>query len=157
MESYFEWLQNLSLPAWIAQSDSIWSFPFVLFIHSLGMGLSAGPAFVVGLRLLGAGAPLRVSSLRVMSQIFLAGFALNLATGVTLFAAHATITGYVPIYYAKLALIGVGLVLFVPLRRFVDSNASDGPIPPRIKALALLSVATWIGVITTGRLIAYFS
>ena len=157
MESFFEWLQGLSLSTFIAESDSIWSFPTVLFLHSVGMGLSAGSAFVVGLRLLGVGHPLPVSSLRVLFKIFWGGFVLNFVTGSVLFAAHATTTGYVPMYYAKLALILVGVILVFPMRRFVDSDASDGVSPIHVKALALVSLGVWIGVITTGRLIAYFS
>ena len=157
MESFFEWLQSLSLSTWIAESDSIWSFPTVLFLHSVGMGLSAGSAFIVGLRLLGVGHPLPVSSLRVLFKIFWGGFVLNLVTGSVLFGAHATTTGYVPMYYAKLALILIGVILVFPMRRFVDSDASDGVIPARLKAVALVSLGVWIGVITTGRLIAYFS
>ena len=157
MESFLEWLQSLSLSTWIAESDSIWSFPTVLFLHSVGMGLSAGTAFVIGLRLLGVGHPLPVSSLRVLFKIFWGGFVLNLLTGSVLFAAHATTTGRVPMYYAKLALILVGVILVFPMRKFVDSDASDGAIPGHVKALALASLGVWIGVITTGRLIAYFS
>jgi len=157
MESFFEWLQSQSVPTWVSESDSIWGFPTVLFLHSVGMGLSAGAAFIIGLRLLGVGRPLPVSSLRVLFKIFWGGFVLNFVTGSLLFAAHATTTGYVPMYYAKLALILVGVILLFPMRRFVDSDASDGVIPARLKAVALVSLGVWIGVITTGRLIAYFS
>jgi hypothetical protein len=157
MESFFEWLQSQSVPTWVSESDSIWGFPTVLFLHSVGMGLSAGAAFIIGLRLLGVGRPLPVSSLRVLFKIFWGGFVLNFITGSLLFAAHATTTGYVPMYYAKLALILVGVILLFPMRRFVDSDASDGVIPARLKAVALVSLGVWIGVITTGRLIAYFS
>jgi hypothetical protein len=156
MESFFEWLQSQSVPTWVSESDSIWGFPTVLFLHSVGMGLSAGAAFIIGLRLLGVGRPLPVSSLRVLFKIFWGGFVLNFVTGSLLFAAHATTTGYVPMYYAKLALILVGVILLFPMRRFVDSDASDGVIPAHLRALALVSLGVWIGVITTGRLIAYF-
>ena len=157
MESFFEWLQSQSVPTWISESDSIWGFPTILFLHSVGMGLSSGAAFIIGLRLLGIGHPLPVSSLRVLFKIFWGGFVLNFITGSLLFAAHATTTGYVPMYYAKLALILIGVILVVPMRRFVDSDASDGVIPARLRAVALVSLGVWIGVITTGRLIAYFS
>src|SRR5262245_48247654 len=155
MERFFEWLQGLSIPTWIAESDSVWSFPTVLYLHSVGMGLSAGVMFIIALRFLGMGRPLPVSSLRVLFKVFWGGFVLNLVTGSLLFAAHATSTGYVPMYYAKLALIAVGVVLAVPMGKFADSDASDGLIPSRVKALAFVSLAVWVGVITTGRLIAY--
>ena len=157
MGSYLEWLQDLPFPMWIAGSESLWSFPFVLFLHAIGMGLSVGTAFVICMRLVGVGRPLPVSSLRVFFKIFWGGFFLNLVTGSILFAAHATITGYIPMYYAKLALIAVGMVVSVPIRTFVDGDASDGAIPSRVKGLAALSLVVWVAVITTGRLIAYVS
>jgi len=140
---------------WIAGSESLLSFPLVLFLHSVGMGLSAGSAFILGMRLVGVGRPLPVSSLRIFPKIFWAGFFLNLVTGSILFAAHATSTGYIPMYYLKLALIAVGVVLSIPIRTFVDGDASDGTVPSRVRGLATLSLLVWTAVITTGRLIAY--
>ena len=155
MASYLEWLQDLPFSMWIAGSESLLSFPLVLFLHSVGMGLSAGSAFILGMRLVGVGHPLPVSSLRIFPKIFWAGFFLNLVTGSILFAAHATSTGYIPMYYLKLALIAVGVVLSVPIRTFVDGDASDGTVPSRVRGLATLSLLVWTAVITTGRLIAY--
>jgi hypothetical protein len=155
LESYFEWLQSLPSSVWISQSESIWAYPLVLFLHSVGMGLSVGSASVICLRLLGVARPLPVSSLRVLFRIFWGGFYLNLVTGSLLFAAAATTTGYIPIYYVKLILILFGMILSIPIRRFVDGDASDHVIPAGIRALAALSLVIWTGVITTGRLIAY--
>src|SRR5258705_9877227 len=155
MASYFEWLQDLPLSMWIAGSESLLSFPLILFLHSIGMGLSAGSAFVICMRLVGVGRPLPVSSLRVFFKIFWGGFFLNLVTGSLLFAAHATTTGYVPMYYIKLSLIAAGMVLSLPIRKFVDGETRDGAVPSHVKGLAALSLLVWVAVITTGRLIAY--
>jgi hypothetical protein len=157
MDSYFDWLQSLPFSVWIAESDSVLGFPLVLFLHSLGMGLSAGSAFVIALRLLGVGGSLQLSALRLLAMVFWGGFVLNLLSGSILFAARATLTGHIPIYYAKLGLILVGVLLSVPLRSFVDSAPRDGATPARIKAFAALSLVVWVGVIATGRFIAYFS
>jgi hypothetical protein len=157
MASYLEWLQDLPFSMWIAGSESLLSFPLVLFLHSVGMGLSAGSAYVVCMRLVGVGRPLPVSSLRIFFKIFWGGFFVNLVTGTILFMAHATSTGYVPMYYLKLALIAVGMLLSLPIRKFVDGPASDGAIPSRVRGLAALSLIVWTAVITTGRLIAYVS
>ena len=46
-------------------------------------------------------------------------------------------------------------LLSIPIRKFVDGQASDSTIPSRVKALAAVSLLVWISVITTGRLIAY--
>jgi len=156
MDSFFDWLQNTGISVWIAESDSIWGFPFILFAHSLGMGLSAGSAFVVGLRLLGIGRPIPVSSFQMFFKIFWIGFVLNLASGTLLFVAHATSTGHVPMYYAKLLFILFGVLVSIPIRRFIDHDG-DRSVPARIKVMAGVSVALWLAVITTGRLIAYVS
>ena len=155
MESFFEWLQALSVSNWIATDESIWSFPTILFFHSVGMGLTAGVMFIICLRLVGVGRPLPVSSLRMLFSIFWWGFVLNAITGSLLFAAHATITGNQPIYYAKLVLIALGVVLAVPLQQFVKGDASDGIIPVSVRGFAAVALAVWVGVITTGRFIAY--
>src|ERR671935_711 len=55
MSSYFEWLQDLPFSMWIAGSESLLSFPLVLFLHSVGMGLSAGSAYIVCMRLVALG------------------------------------------------------------------------------------------------------
>jgi len=155
MESFFEWLQGLSIANWIATDESIWSFPLILFLHSVGMGLTAGVMFMICLRLVGIGRPLPVSSMRMLFRIFWAGFVLNAITGSLLFAAHATITGNQPIYYAKLGLIAIGVALTFPLQKFVDGDGSDGSIPAGVKGMAAVGLAVWVGVITTGRFIAY--
>lgn len=155
MESYLNWLQSLPPSIWVTESESVWAYPFVLFLHSVGMGLSAGLAFIIDLRLLGVGKPLRVSSLRQLFTVFWFGFVLNAASGTLLFMGAAASTGYVPMYYAKLTMIFFGLLTLVPIRTFVDSDRADAAIPSRVKALAVASFLLWVGVITAGRLIAY--
>jgi hypothetical protein len=155
MEPCFEWLRALPTSVWISESESLLAYPLILFLHSVGMACSVGVAFVIALRLLGLASLVRVSSLRLLFTVFWGAFFLNLVTGSLLFAAAATTTGYSPMYYSKLGLIAIGLILSVPIRRFVDGSASDEAVPDRIKGAAAVSLVVWIGVITTGRLIAY--
>ena len=155
MESYLNWLQGLPPSIWVSESESLWAYPLVLFLHAVGMGLSAGLAMVIDLRLLGVGKPLRVSSLRQLFTIFWGGFVLNAASGTLLFMGAAASTGYVPMYYAKLTMIFFGLLTMLPIRAFVDGDRADAEIPSRVKTFAAVSFLLWVGVITAGRLIAY--
>ena len=41
------------------------------------------------------------------------------------------------------------------LRRFVDSDQSDGAVPPAVRNIAYACIVLWLAVITSGRLIAY--
>lgn len=158
MASFFLWLEELPLSLTIAESQSIWGFPLILFLHSIGIALTAGPATIMGLRILGVARPMPLSSLRALFRFFWAGFFINAVTGALLFMMAATRTGYKPMYYAKLTFLLCALLTLRPIRAVIDSDrvGSDTDIPSRVKTLAALSIFLWAGVITTGRLIAYF-
>src|SRR6266850_1237040 len=155
MQSLLAWIQDLPLSTWVAESDSIWGYAFMLFLHAVGMGLTAGLAFVVCLRLLGVGRVMPVSSLRVLFRLFWFGFYLNLVTGVILFMTDATGIARVAELYIKLVFIAFGLWTKTRVRRFIDGERSDGEIPAGIRKTAVACIVIWLGVITSGRLIAY--
>ena len=155
MQSFLLWLQNLRFALWVAESDSIWGFAFMLFVHAVGMGLTAGVAFVVCLRLLGVGKEIPVSALRGLFRLFWWGFSFNLITGFVLFTTDAPHIARAPFLWVKLALMGCGLVTMVRLRRFIDSDRSDSAVPSVVRNTAVVCVVLWLGVITAGRLIAY--
>jgi hypothetical protein len=155
MQPVLMWIQDLPLSTWVAESDSLWGYAFMLFVHAVGMGLTAGVAFVVCLRMLGVGRAIPVSSMRVLFRLFWVGFYMNLATGVVLFMTDATGIARVPELYIKLVLLGLGIFAVQRLRAFVDSDRSDGQIPRAIRQTAVACIVVWLGVITAGRLIAY--
>lgn len=151
-----EWIQNLPLSTSIAESDSLWwGYAWWLFVHALGMGLTAGLGFIICLRLLGVGRQIPVSSLRILFRVFWIGFYINLLSGVLLFMTDATGIARVWELYAKLVCLGLVLAVMARLRRFIDSDQSDGVIPPRIANMAYACIVLWLAVITSGRLIAY--
>jgi hypothetical protein len=129
-----EWIQNLSISTSIAESDSLWwGYAWWLFVHALGMGLTAGLGFIVCLRLLGIGRQIPLSSFRVLFPLFWIGFYINLLSGTLLFMTDATGIARVWELYAKLVCLGLALAVMVRLRRFIDSGQSDGAIPPQIR------------------------
>jgi len=151
-----EWIQNLPLSTSIAESDSIWwGYAWWLFVHALGMGLTAGVGFIVCLRLLGVGRQIPLSSLGVLFRLLWVGFYLNLLSGTLLFMTDATGIARVWELYAKLGCLGLALVLMTRLRRFVESGNGDEMIPPTITKMAYACIVLWLAVITSGRLIAY--
>ena len=157
MESFFIWLEELRLSSSIAESSTLYGFALVLVLHTIGIALTAGPAAVMSLRLLGVGRPLPLSSLRTLFTFFWIGFIGNAITGSLLFMMAASRTGYKPMYYAKLVFLALALVTLRPIRGAIeaDRNGEDIAAAPWVKTLAILSLLLWIGVITSGRLIAY--
>ena len=151
-----QWIQDLPISAAIAESDSLWwGYAWWLFVHAVGMGLSAGIGFIVCLRLLGVGRQIPLSSLRVLFRLFWVGFYLNLLSGTLLFMTDATGIARVWELYAKLVCLALAMVAMSRLRRFVESTEGDRAIPLRIQKTAVACLVLWLAVIASGRLIAY--
>jgi hypothetical protein len=154
--AFLRWIQDLPISGAIAESDSIWwGYAWWLFVHAVGMGLTAGIGFVVCLRVLGIGRQIPLSSLRVLFRLFWLGFYLNLLSGVILFMTDATGIARVWELYAKLVCLALALGAMSRLRRFIDSPESDASVPPAIRKTAAACLVLWLAVITSGRLIAY--
>ncbi len=151
-----EWIQNLRLSTSIAESDSLWwGYAWWLFVHAVGMGLTAGLGFIVCLRVLGVGEQIPLSSFRVLFRLFWIGFYINLLSGALLFMTDATGIARVWELYAKLVCLALALLVMSRLRKFIESDESDGAIPSQVKRLAYACIVLWLAVITSGRLIAY--
>ena len=151
-----QWIQDLPISAAIAESDSLWwGYAWWLFVHAVGMGLTAGIGFVVCLRLLGVGRQMPLSALGVLFRLFWIGFYLNLLSGAILFMTDATGIARVWELYAKLACLGLALAVMSRLRRFVERADSNAAVPVSIQRLAAACLLLWLVVIASGRLIAY--
>jgi hypothetical protein len=84
------------------------------------------------------------------------GLSINAVSGVLLLIAYPTKALTNPLFYVKLALIGVGIWAALRLRRDVQGRGSGGEaLPSRVRALAGASLACWVAVIFAGRFLAY--
>jgi hypothetical protein len=149
------WLQGTALAVWTRESPSIWAYPTVLMLHTVGLGMLVGANAVVDFRLLGFAPRLPIPSLAPLYRFMWAGFAINATTGAMLFASDAAIKARQPVFYVKLTLIALALVVTAMIRRVVwRGRAGDvGAAPAR--RLATVSLLLWAGAITAGRLMAY--
>ena len=156
MEGFFTWLEDLHLSSSIAASSTLYGFALVLVLHTVGIALTAGPAAVMSLRLLGVGRPMPLASLQTLFKFFWVGFIGNAITGTLLFMMAATRTGYNPMYYAKLLFLALAVLALRPIRTAI-TNDGDIDVPSRVRTTALLCLLLWGAGITSGRLIAYTS
>lgn len=140
---------------WLRESPSVWAYPTILTLHTLGLGVLVGANWMVDLRVLGFARAIPLGVLARAFPIMWAGFWLNAATGALLFIADPT-KATTTIFMWKLAIIAVGVALILLLKskaygRGVQMDrASVG-----VKAMAALSLAIWIAAIATGRWMAY--
>lgn len=149
-------IEGSAFSTWLRESDSIWAFPTVLTLHTLGMMVLAGASSALDLRLLGIGRGIPIGSLRVLFPLMWGGFWLNLVTGSLLFCAYATTLGTVAMFFAKLFFVAVGVVTIVLIRREVYGTDAEPPaVSGAARGLAIASMLVWVAAITAGRLLAY--
>jgi hypothetical protein len=154
MESLYIWLEATSLSTWLRESPSLWAFPFVLILHTVGLAFFVGANVAWDVRVLGFSLGIPLDALRRYFLVMWAGFWVNAFSGVLLLLAYPTKALTNPLFYAKLALIAFGVVLAFRIRREVDLFGK-ADATPLARALAAVSLACWIAVIFAGRLLAY--
>ncbi len=159
MDSLLLQLEQIGLARWIHESGTLYGYPLVLFLHTLGFGTLVGLNAAIDLRLLGFASQVPVKSLEKTFRLMWAGFALNAATGSLLFIADATKHFSNPAFWVKLLFVALGLVNLTLIRRkvFRDSLLDERAIQRRGKILAATSLGCWLIVITAARLMAYIS
>jgi hypothetical protein len=157
--AWLVWLEVSALGEAMRRSE--WMYPIVEIVHIVGFVIVVGAVLMFDLRVLGLGRGLPVPALaRHLLRWSWAGFALVLPAGLMMFTAHATEFAANPAFLSKLALLAgaaLNAAFFhaVPYRS-VPAWRAAAPAPASARASALMSIAIWIGVISCGRLIAYF-
>jgi hypothetical protein len=149
-------LYNSAFSTWIRESESVWAFPTVLTVHTFGMMLLVGSAWVVDLRLMGIGKTIPIGPLRPLFRIMWAAFWINLATGILLFIADPERKATSVLFWFKMLLVIINLPLLARIERALYR---DGPAPTVVagstRQLAVASALLWAGTIFTGRLLGY--
>jgi hypothetical protein len=156
---WLAWLESTPLPT--AMRESPWLYPTVETAHIVGFVVLVGAAAMFDLRLLGFSRHLPVDeTARHLLPWSRASLLLVVPTGLLLFASDATATWVNPAFRLKMLLLacaGVNALIFHRSTfRTVAAWNRDHPTPARAKGAAVASLMLWTGVISCGRLIAYF-
>jgi hypothetical protein len=141
--------------------DSLLLFPLLESVHVFAIALVFGTIGVIDLRLLGwasAGRSFRRMASDILKWTW-AAFALAAVTGGLMFLTNATVYYHNFYFRAKMVLlILAGLNMFVfemTAGRKTDDWHTEASAPPPGKAVAVLSIVIWIGVILVGRMIGF--
>jgi hypothetical protein len=152
----FQRLQDSAFTEWFLGSPSIWAYPTVLTLHTVGMAILVGASFVMNLRVLQVSGAMPLHRLQPLYRFVWIGFAINLLSGLVLFVTEAADRVVDPVFFVKMASIAAALVLGVMLKRL----AIDRPNGPQVatvlsRSLAAASLGLWTIAIVAGRLMAY--
>lgn len=156
--TFFAWLEQTGLSLWIRESPSLWAFPFILYLHTLGLAMlvGVGVAFAIWIMRFAERHPL--APMRQYLPLMWVGFGVNTLSGLLLLIAYPAKALTNPVFYVKLAsiLIAVGILQWIERRLFAGS-ASRPPatIGRTVKRLAGATLLLWAVATVAGRLLAY--
>jgi hypothetical protein len=151
-------LSSTALSDYMRQSRWMWTICESL--HFIGMSLLIGTVGLFDLRLMGFAKGVPVHALHRLIPIGIAGFTLNLATGICFITGTPDQYFFNAAFRIKLTLIIVAgfNVLFFYGRVFSRlQNLSDSkPFPLAARIAGAVSISAWIGVMSAGRLLTFF-
>lgn len=157
--AWLAWLETTRLAEVMRREPLL--FPLVEVVHILGFVLLVGAAVMFDLRLLGLSRRLPVVELaRHLLPWARGALAVVVPSGVLLFLPQALHLGTSPVFRLKLALVvlaGLNALLFHHgVFRSVQEWNTGAVAPLAARAAAVVSLVLWTGVITCGRMLAYF-
>jgi hypothetical protein len=141
--------------------ESLYLFPLLESAHVIGLALVFGTIVIIDLRLLGAASVERPFK-RMASDILKwtwAAFGLTALTGALMFSTNADVYYHNFYFRAKmllLALAGINMLAFeLTAGKTVQRWDGARSAPSSGRAVAVLSIVIWIGVIFMGRMIGF--
>jgi len=153
---FFEWCDGLAMSQ--AYRESLYLFALTQSLHLVAVTTFIGAILIGDLRLLGWGpvAQSRAGIARSAQSVLLwAGLAV-LVTGIPQFTTHALTYQRSPIFVFKMCLLAAALAFTATLRQRVAA-ADEGRLPSWVpRAVGAVSLALWMGVTISGRLITFF-
>jgi len=141
---------------------SKWWWAFMMDMHFVGLALLIGTVGILDLRVLGFAKQIPIDPLHRLVPWALAGFGINLVTGILAFTGMSNYYTYDWAFWLKMLaimLLGLNVAAFYLTGAF-DSVESLGPgedAPPLAKFIAATSLFLWFTVITLGRYIQSYS
>jgi|ERR1051326_872621 hypothetical protein len=150
-------IEQSGICTWLRESSSVWAYPTFIFLHALGMGFLVGTSMVVDLRLLGFAKGVPLGPMKKFFPALWFGFCVSAASGFVLTIIDIKKWLGDPLFYIKLSLIALAMLMgrLIWTRVFRDASGDDIPVPAGARGLAAASLFLWVAAITAGRLTAY--
>ena len=143
------WIENTSLALWVG--TSLWAYPVLLSAHITGLAVIVGIIAMRDFHLLGFIDGVTEANFLELKKLAYCGFLINGISGIMLFASQASYLSTNLPFLVKLFFIGSGMLLASKIYKKIEKNTGRAST----KILAILSLFSWFGAITAGRLIAY--
>ena len=150
-------LEESGFATWVREGGTLWSYPAILFCHTIGLATLSGLNAGIDLRILGFARRIPLAPLRSLFPIMWVAFAVTAASGTALLVADMTARLGSTVFYVKLLFVALALVTMQLIKRnvFTGEGIDNRPLPANARVLAVASIVFWIAATTAGRLMAY--
>ena len=153
------WLEQTAVGTSIR--ESLWLFPIIETVHIFGIILLVGATSILDLRLMGL--TFRDESVSKLAGRFipwaLAGFLIQITTGLLLFSSEATkMYGNLGFEIKMLLIVvaGINALIFHSVAYQSVGKWENDPVAPLgARTAGLVSILLWFGIVAAGRWIAY--
>lgn len=152
LQTLQQWTETSAFFIWLRESPSIWAFPTVFFIHTLGLIFTAGASVVISARLLGAAPALPIAPFSRLFRPMWIGFWLTALSGIVMVASDLEAKLGNRLFPIKMLLVVAAVSCMLTLRRRVEQSS----VSASTRGLALASLLCWAGAVAAGRFMAYF-
>jgi hypothetical protein len=152
----FASIEHNALSIWVRESPSLLAFPFILYLHTLGLAMLAGISVGIDAWLLAARTvpPIKLAG---TYRVMWLGFGINALSGVVLLWAYPAkaLTNWV--FFAKLLMVAIGMWVLEQIKAEMLAAQVGGEraVSARARRLATISLILWAGTILAGRFLAY--
>lgn len=140
--------------------NTAWGWPAMESLHFIGLTLLLGTVGLFDLRLLGLAPGIAPTALHRLIPVGIAGFLLNVVTGLMFFVSDIGQYLHNPAFQLKMLcmlLAGANMVLFYWISaRQIAGLSPYTSVPTAARVFAFFSLSCWSGVIVFGRLITFY-
>jgi hypothetical protein len=157
--AFCQWLEHTSMGTTIR--ESLWLFPVIETAHIFGIISLVGSTSILDLRLMGLSfrdEPVSKLAVRFLPWTW-GGFAVQVITGLLMFASEATkMYGNSAFQVKMLLILAAGLNAFIfhlLAYRSVGKWDHDPVAPISARVAGVTSILLWFGIVAAGRWIAY--
>jgi hypothetical protein len=158
VRSFLLWLPTTRVAG--LMNDTTWAWPVAESLHFIGLSLLIGTVGSFDLRLMGLGKGIPIAALHRLIPWGIAGYIVNVLTGLSFFSAAPFLFAYNPSFHLKvlfMALAGVNVMLFyTTMFRKVTELGAGQSAPLAARIIGGVSLVSWLVVITCGRLLTFY-
>jgi hypothetical protein len=137
-----------------------WGWPIAEIIHFTGLSFLMAAVGMFDLRMMGIARGIPLSALHRLIPFGVAGWIVCAITGFFFFISAPGQYLYNPAFQTKISLMIIAaanmIIFYLTAATAIRTTAATAIPITRCRIIAFISLACWVGVITSGRLITFF-